>query len=57
MFTSDREKPSNKIKKLEKKACVIKVDKLKGEFLQKKCRDLFEASGAKIWKIRTCFIL
>ena len=50
MFLSDREKPSNKIKKLDKKACVIKVDKLKGELLQKKCKELFEASGAKIGK-------
>lgn len=49
-FTSDREKPSNKIKKLDKKACVIKVDKLKGEVLQKKCRDLFGEAGAKIGK-------
>ncbi len=50
VFSSDREKPSNKIKKLDKKACVIKVDKLKGEVLQKKCRDLFEAAGSKIGK-------
>lgn len=50
MFISDREKPSNKIKKLDKKACVIKVDKLRGEFLQKKCKDLFENAGTKIGK-------
>lgn len=50
-FLSDREKPSNKIKKLDKKACVIKVDKLKGELLQKKCRGLFESAGAKIGKV------
>jgi DNA polymerase-3 subunit delta len=50
IFSNDREKPSSKIKKLDKKACVIKVDKLKGEFLQKKCKDLFEESGAKIGK-------
>jgi len=50
-FLSDREKPSNKIKKLDKKACVIKVDKLKGELLQKKCRNLFETAGAKIGKV------
>lgn len=50
VFLSDREKPSNKIKKLDKKACVIKVDKLRGEFLQKKCKDLFEDAGAKIGK-------
>ncbi|MGH4118860.1 DNA polymerase III subunit delta [Clostridium sp.] len=50
VFSSDREKPSNKIKKLDKKVCVIKVDKLKGEVLQKKCRDLFSAASAKIGK-------
>jgi len=50
VFSSDREKPSNKIKKLDKSACVIKVDKLKGEALQKKCRDLFENAGSKIGK-------
>ena len=50
VFSSDREKPSNKIKKLDKKACVIKVDKLKGEFLQKKCKDLFENAGKNIGK-------
>ncbi|WP_291636273.1 DNA polymerase III subunit delta [Clostridium sp.] len=50
VFTSDREKPSYKIKKLDKKACVIKVDKLKGEFLQRKCKDLFEDLGKNIGK-------
>lgn len=50
VFSSDREKPSNKIKKLEKKACVIKVDKLKGEFLQRKCAEIFESAGKKIGK-------
>ena len=50
VFSNDREKPSNKIKKLDKKSCVIKVDKLRGEFLQKKCKDLFESAGAKIGK-------
>lgn len=50
VFLSDREKPSNKLKKLDKKACVVKVDKLKGEFLQKKCKELFEDAGAKIGK-------
>jgi len=49
-FSSDREKPSSKIKKLDRKSCVIKVDKLKGESLQKKCRGLFEGAGAKIGK-------
>ena len=46
-FLSDREKPSNKIKKIDKKACVIKVDKLRGECF-KNCRTVFEDGGAKI---------
>lgn len=50
VFSNDREKPSSKIKKLDKKACVIKVDKLRGEFLQRKCKDLFEDAGTKIGK-------
>jgi len=49
-FLNDREKPSSKIKKIDKKACVIKVDKLKGESLQKKCRSVFENAGTKIGK-------
>jgi len=49
-FLSDREKPSNKIKKLDKKACVIKVDKLRGDFLAKKCKALFDGAGAIIGK-------
>jgi len=49
-FLTDREKPSNKIKKLDKKACVIKVDKLRGDSLAKMCRSLFENAGTKIGK-------
>lgn len=49
-FLTDREKPSNKIKKLDKKACVIKVDKLKGESLSRKCKVLFENAGTVIGK-------
>ena len=43
-------KPSNKIKKLDKKACVIKVDKLRGDSLAKMCKSLFENAGTKIGK-------
>lgn len=51
VFENDREKPSNKIKKLEKKSCVVKHDKLKGMSLEKKVKMLFEAKGKNIGKI------
>jgi DNA polymerase-3 subunit delta len=50
VFSGEREKPGSKIKKLDKKACVVKVDKLKGEALQRKCKDLFGDAGKKIGK-------
>jgi DNA polymerase III subunit delta len=51
VFESDRDKPGSKIKKLEKKACVVKFDKLKGMNLEKKVKSLFEAKGKNIGKI------
>lgn len=51
VFENDREKPSSKVKKLEKKACVVKFDKLKGMNLEKKVRSLFDVKGKNIGKI------
>jgi DNA polymerase-3 subunit delta len=51
VFENEREKPSNKIKKLEKKACVVKFDKLKGFSLEKKVKALFEEKGKNIGKV------
>lgn len=51
VFENDREKPSNKIKKLDKKATVVKFDKLKGAALEKKVKGLFEKRGIDIGKI------
>ncbi|MCM0648841.1 DNA polymerase III subunit delta [Clostridium swellfunianum] len=51
VFENDREKPSSKIKKLEKKACVVKFDKLKGFNLEKKVKSMFEEKGKNIGKI------
>jgi DNA polymerase III subunit delta len=51
VFENDREKPSNKIKKLEKKACVVKFDKLKGANLERKVKSLFDEKGKNIGKI------
>lgn len=55
VFENEREKPSNKIKKLEKKACVVRFDKLKGAALEKKVKALFEARGKSIGKIELRF--
>lgn len=51
VFSEDREKPSNKIKKLEKKTCTVKFDKLKGMNLEKKIKTLFDERGKSIGKI------
>jgi DNA polymerase-3 subunit delta len=51
VFENDREKPSNKIKKLEKKACVVKFDKLKGAALERKVKTIFDDKGKNIGKI------
>lgn len=56
VFEDDREKPSNNIKKLEKKVPIIKADKLKGEKLYKKVRDIFESRGKDIGKIELRFL-
>lgn len=51
VFSEDREKPSYKIKKLEKKASVAKFDKLKGFNLEKKVKDIFDEKGKNVGKI------
>lgn len=51
VFEDDREKPSERIKKLDKKCCVVKADKLKGDKLYKKVKDIFDNRGKEIGKI------
>jgi DNA polymerase-3 subunit delta len=51
VFESDREKPSSKVKKLEKKACAVKFDKLKGMNLERKVKSIFDSKGKNIGKI------
>lgn len=51
VFSEDREKPSNKIKKLDKKTCTVKFDKLKGIYLEKKIKALFDEKGKNIGKV------
>lgn len=51
IFDNDREKVSDKVKKLDKKICVVKFDKLKGEAIERRVRSLFEDNGKNIGKI------
>jgi DNA polymerase III subunit delta len=55
VFEDEREKPSGNIKKLEKKCTIIKADKLKGEKLYKKVKDVFENRGKDIGKVELRF--
>lgn len=51
VYENDREKPSNKLKRLEKKACTVKFEKLKGAALQRKVKEIFEGKGKEIGKV------
>jgi len=55
IFETDRDKISNKVKKLESKATVVKIDKLKGASLQNKIKDIFQSKGKKIEKTELSF--
>jgi len=55
VFETDRDKISNKVKKLEGKAVVVKIDKLKGASLQNKIKELFQEKGKKIEKKELSF--
>lgn len=51
VFQDDREKPSSKIKKLEKKTCTVKFDKLKGAYLERKVKTLFDERRKDIGRV------
>lgn len=51
VFGDDREKASSNIKKLEKLASLVQVDKLKGSKLYKKVGDIFEERQRNINKV------
>ncbi|NLM34002.1 MAG: DNA polymerase III subunit delta [Clostridiales bacterium] len=51
VFGDDREKASNNIKKLDKLATLVQVDKLKGNRLYKKVADIFEERHRSISKV------
>lgn len=55
IFDNDRDKISAKVKKLEGKATVIKIDKLKGVSLQNKVKEIFHSEGKKIDKTELNF--
>lgn len=50
VFDDDREKISNKVKKLDRKAAVVEFTKLKGMALQKKVKDIFDEKHKDIGK-------
>lgn len=53
LFDSNRDKPSEKIKKIENSSngVLVKVDKLKGEELRSKVKKIFDDKGKEIGKI------
>ncbi len=51
IMTNKRDKVSYKIKKLDKKACIVTIDKIKGENLEKRVEKFFSDRGKKISKI------
>lgn len=55
VFKEDREKPSSKIKKLDKKTSVVKFDKLKGANLEKKIKALFDERNKNIGRAELKF--
>ncbi|WP_234121446.1 DNA polymerase III subunit delta [Clostridium hydrogenum] len=55
VFENQRERVSNKIRKFEKKACVVEFSKLKGMQLQKKVKEVFDNKGKNIGKTELSF--
>ncbi|MCY6484267.1 DNA polymerase III subunit delta [Clostridium aestuarii] len=51
IFDNDREKESNKVKKISKIATGVKFSKLKGSMLQKKVKTIFDEKNKKIDKV------
>lgn len=51
VFKSKRDKPGKKIYKIDKRACVVKADKIKGQQLEGKIKSFFEARGKQIGRI------
>ncbi|AAK79244.1 DNA polymerase-3 subunit delta [Clostridium acetobutylicum] len=50
VFDNTREKPSYRVKKFDKKVCVVEFSKLRGMQFQKKVKDVFAEKGKQIGK-------
>ncbi|MGL4730031.1 MAG: DNA polymerase III subunit delta [Clostridium sp.] len=55
IFKSDRDKPSSKVKKLEKHGTLVKIDKVKGANLTFKVKEIFDKKNKKIDKAELSF--
>lgn len=55
VFEDEREKPGASLKKIDKKSCVIKTDKLKGDKFYKKVQELFDHRGRDIGRVELKF--
>lgn len=55
VFKSDRDKPSKKVKALEKNCTLVKIDKIKGINLQFRVKEVFDKKGKKIDKAELSF--
>lgn len=51
VFKGKRDKPGKRIYSMDKKACVVKADKMKGQQLEGKVKSLFELRDKKIGRI------
>lgn len=51
VFKSKREKPGKRINKLDKKICVVRADKMKGQQLEGKVKSYFEVRNKQIGKL------
>ena len=55
IFENDREKISSKVKRMDKKACVVEFTKLRGMMLQKKVKEIFNEKGKNIDRTNLSF--
>lgn len=55
IFENQREKVTNKVRKFDKKACLVEFSKLKGQELQRMVKEIFEGKGKSIGKAELNF--
>lgn len=51
IFKGKRDKPGKRVYRLDKKICVVKVDKMKGRQLEAAAKNLFEIRGKQIGRV------